>query len=317
MQAWLFYHQADFWSEERIEALLKPIPDDRMLLLDLFADYNPVWKRARAFFGKNWIWCMLQNFGQRQCLCGTSDTVAEEPHRLLHAPSAGNMKGIGLTMEGINQNPFIFALMLENVWQDAPVDREAFLREYLTNRYGLRNVSEKTAARIEKAWSSLLHSVYSNHTNPDGGKQSALTLRPAFEPDASEPVCPRNFFTRDSLLHAWDSMMPCADELAPSDGFRYDLVDVTRQAMAELLDSLHFEVQKAYHARGHRPVRTPVGRSAGTDRGDRRTVVHAARIPARPLGRIGRALGTDAGRKPSTSGTRRRRSPCGASPEAR
>lgn len=123
MQAWLFYHQADFWSEERIEALLKPIPDDRMLLLDLFADYNPVWKRARAFFGKNWIWCMLQNFGQRQCLCGTSDTVAEEPHRLLHAPSAGNMKGIGLTMEGINQNPFIFALMLENVWQDAPVDR--------------------------------------------------------------------------------------------------------------------------------------------------------------------------------------------------
>lgn len=47
-------------------------PRRRMLLLDLFADYNPVWKRARAFFGKNWIWCMLQNFGQRQCLCGTS-----------------------------------------------------------------------------------------------------------------------------------------------------------------------------------------------------------------------------------------------------
>ena len=249
MQAWLFYHQADFWSEERIEELLKPIPGDRMLLLDLFADYNPVWKHARAFFGKNWIWCMLQNFGQRQCLCGTSDTVAEEPYRLLHDPSAGNMKGIGLTMEGINQNPFIFALMLENVWQDAPVDREAFLREYLANRYGLRNASTKTVARIGKAWSSLLHSVYSNHTNPDGGKQSVLTLRPVFEPDASKLACPRNFFARDSLLQAWDSMIPCADELAPSDGFRYDLVDVTRQAMAELLDSLHYEVQKAYHAR--------------------------------------------------------------------
>lgn len=243
--------------------------------------------------------------------------MAEEPHRLLHAPSAGNMKGIGLTMEGINQNPFIFALMLENVWQDAPVDREAFLREYLTNRYGLRNVSEKTAARIEKAWSSLLHSVYSNHTNPDGGKQSALTLRPAFEPDASEPVCPRNFFTRDSLLHAWDSMMPCADELAPSDGFRYDLVDVTRQAMAELLDSLHFEVQKAYHARD-------------IDRFERRSVgvleligeIDALLSTRRefllgPWVESARALGTDAGRKPSTSGTRRRRSPCGASPEAR
>ncbi len=297
MQAWLFYHQADFWSEEKIEALLKPIPDDRMLLLDLFADYNPVWERARAFFGKNWIWCMLQNFGQRQCLCGTSDTVAEEPHRLLHDPSAGNMKGIGLTMEGINQNPFIFALMLENVWQDAPVDREAFLRKYLTNRYGLRNASAKTADRIGKAWRSLLNSVYSNHTNPDGGRQSVLTLRPVFEPDTSKLTCPRNFFARDSLLQAWDSMMLCAEELAPSDGFRYDLVDVTRQAMAELLDSLHYEVQKAYHARD---IARFERRSAGVLEliGEIDALLSTRReFLLGPWVESARALGTDAGEK--------------------
>lgn len=297
MQAWLFYHQADFWSEEKIEALLKPIPDNRMLLLDLFADYNPVWERARAFFGKNWIWCMLQNFGQRQCLCGTSDTVAEEPHKLLHNPSAGNMKGIGLTMEGINQNPFIFALMLENVWQDAPVDREAFLQKYLTNRYGLRNASAKTADRIGKAWRSLLNSVYSNHTNPDGGRQSVLTLRPVFEPDTSKLTCPRNFFARDSLLQAWDSMMLCAEELTPSDGFRYDLVDVTRQAMAELLDSLHYEVQKAYHTRD---IDQFERRSAGVLEliGEIDALLSTRReFLLGPWVESARALGTDAGEK--------------------
>ena len=42
MQAWLFYHQADFWGDEQIEALLSPVADDRMLLLDLFADMKPV-----------------------------------------------------------------------------------------------------------------------------------------------------------------------------------------------------------------------------------------------------------------------------------
>lgn len=248
MQAWLFYHQSDFWTPERIEALLGAVPDDRMLLLDLFADYSPVWQRAESFHGKSWIWCMLQNFGQRQCLSGTSDTVAGEPARLLHDPEAGNLKGIGLTMEGINQNPFIFALMLENVWRDTPVDRLSFLDGYLHNRYDLRDASSATVADASEAWRSLLHSVYSNHTNPDGGKQSVLTQRPVFEPDRAKLSCPRNFFVRDSLLRAWDLLIGRAEELAPSDGFRYDLVDVTRQSLVELLDSLHFETQRAWHA---------------------------------------------------------------------
>ena len=127
MQAWLFYHQADFWGDRQIEALLDPVPDERMLLLDLFADMKPVWERAKSFYGKPWLWCMLQNFGQRQCLCGSAGVVASAPNALLHDPASGNMSGIGLTMEGINQNPFIFALMLENVWQDTPVDVETFL----------------------------------------------------------------------------------------------------------------------------------------------------------------------------------------------
>lgn len=84
MQAWLFYHHADFWGREQIEALLSPVPDENMILLDLFADSRPVWERTGAFCGKPWIWCMLQNFGQRPCLCGSSENVAEKPNELLH-----------------------------------------------------------------------------------------------------------------------------------------------------------------------------------------------------------------------------------------
>lgn len=248
MQAWLFYHQADFWGDEQIEALLSPVADDRMLLLDLFADMKPVWEKAKSFYGKQWLWCMLQNFGQRQCLCGTADVVSSEPDALLHRADAGNMSGIGLTMEGINQNPFIFALMLENVWQDGPVDVDAFLADYLTCRYGLKNVDADVRSDIMKSWKSLVNSVYSNHTEVNGGKQSVMTQRPVFSSDPDSLQKPGNFFPLDSLLAAWDGMMECAGALSESDGFRYDLVDVTRQALVELLDSLHYESQKAFYS---------------------------------------------------------------------
>lgn len=248
MQAWLFYHQADFWGDRQIKALLDPVPDDRMLLLDLFADMKPVWKKARSFYGKPWIWCMLQNFGQRQCLCGTSDIVASEPSSLLHRADAGNMSGIGLTMEGINQNPFIFALMLENVWQDTPVDVDAFLGDYLSCRYGLKDAAPDVKSGITRSWKTLVNSVYSNHTDADGGRQSVMTKRPVFASGPDSLQKPGNFFPLDSLVTAWDGMMNCAGALSGSDGFRYDLVDVTRQVLVELLDRLHYESQEAFYS---------------------------------------------------------------------
>ncbi|MCM1178480.1 MAG: alpha-N-acetylglucosaminidase [Bacteroides sp.] len=246
MQAWLFYHQADFWRDAQIEALLGAVPDDRMIVLDLFADMKPVWKRAKAFYGKPWIWCMLQNFGQRQCLCGSSEAVSGEPDALLHNPDAGNMQGIGLTMEGIGQNPFIFALMFENIWQDGPVDREEFLGDYIRCRYGVPESSADSAC-VRRSWESLLHSVYSNDSDPDGGRQSVMTGRPVFAGSADSLAMPHNFFSLDSLLSAWDGMIACADGFTRSDGFRYDLVDVTRQCLLELLDMMHHNSQKCYY----------------------------------------------------------------------
>lgn len=248
MQAWLFYHQADFWGDRQIEALLDSVPDEKMLLLDLFADMKPVWERAKSFYGKPWLWCMLQNFGQRQCLCGSAGVVASAPNALLHDPASGNMSGIGLTMEGINQNPFIFALMLENVWQDTPVDVETFLGDYLSCRYSLEDIAPDVTCSITGAWRSLLNSVYSNHTDPDGGRQSVMTKRPVFTSDPDSLQKPGNFFPLDSLLAAWDGMIDCAGALSGSDGFRYDLVDVTRQSLVELLDRLHYESQMAFYA---------------------------------------------------------------------
>ena len=88
-----------------------------MIILDLAAEIEPVWKRTSAFYGKPWIWCMLNNFGGNVNLFGRINGVAAGPAVALHDPSSKKISGIGLTMEAIEQNPVIYELMMQHTWQ--------------------------------------------------------------------------------------------------------------------------------------------------------------------------------------------------------
>jgi alpha-N-acetylglucosaminidase len=79
MQGWLFYSDRKFWKAPQIEALLKAVPDDKMILLDLAAEIEPIWKRTEAFYGKPWIWNMINNFGGNINLFGRMNGVARGP----------------------------------------------------------------------------------------------------------------------------------------------------------------------------------------------------------------------------------------------
>jgi alpha-N-acetylglucosaminidase len=57
-------------------------------------------------------------------------------------------------MEGIEQNPAIYELMMQHTWQTQPVQVEAWLKKYTLNRYGVTNDS------LIKAWQLLRATVY-------------------------------------------------------------------------------------------------------------------------------------------------------------
>ena len=44
MQGWLFYNDRKFWDKESTAALLSKVPDDRMIILDLACDFQPMWQ---------------------------------------------------------------------------------------------------------------------------------------------------------------------------------------------------------------------------------------------------------------------------------
>jgi alpha-N-acetylglucosaminidase len=49
------------------------------------------------------------------------------------------MKGIGLTMEAIEQNPVLYELMTDHTWRNDPIDLDVWLPEYVQDRYGSKN----------------------------------------------------------------------------------------------------------------------------------------------------------------------------------
>ena len=242
MQGWLFYSDRKFWKSPQIKALLDAIPNDHMLLLDLAAEIEPVWKRTSAFYGKPWIWGMLNNFGGNVNLFGRIDITGSNPPLALKDSASGKMQGIGLTMEGIATNPVLYELMLDQTWQSDPIDPSTWLHSYIRNRYG------RVTTSLEKCWEILRHTVYNGQVIRDGA-ESIVTGRPTMDSSTVWTRTRLNYAPAE-LLPAWDLLVKSADSLnlAPpnpvtpepdsqrnpryTDGFSFDLVDLTRQVLA-------------------------------------------------------------------------------------
>lgn len=239
MQGWLFHHSDDFWGESEIKALLGAVPDDSMIILDLWSERFPVWQRTEAYYGKPWIWCMLHNFGQNTTLSGNAVRVAQAPAAALASPNSGKMCGIGLTPEGIEHNPMMFAMMLENVWREEPINVDEFVADYLEERYGT------SSEKAKQAWSLIVESVYNNDVT-NGGPESIITGRPNFKKNPGGTTNVKLHYDQMELAHAWDLLLECAEECAASEGYRYDLVDITRQVMANHATVLQQRCAQAY-----------------------------------------------------------------------
>lgn len=244
MQGWLFYADRKFWGKPQIEALLKAVPDDKMVILDLAAEIEPIWKRTDAFYGKPWIWSMLNNFGGNTNLFGRMDGAASGPAEALQSKNSGKLKGIGLTMEGIEQNPVIYELFTANTWRNTPIDLNEWLPSYVHNRYGKRNPNAL------KAWEVLRHTIYTVPKDKyvRDGAESIIQARPTLDSTVQWARTKLNYQPKD-ILPAWKGLIDAAPDLKNSEGFRFDLIDVTRQVLANYAIVVQRKWVAAYRAK--------------------------------------------------------------------
>ena len=238
MQGWMFHYQADYWKPTQIKALLNAIPDDHMILLDLYSESHPVWNRTAAYYGKPWIWNMLHNFGGNISLWGRMSNAANDPSTALHNSAAGKMMGIGLTPEGIGQNPALYQLMLDNVWRDSAINVHEWLQQYALQRYGKYNND------VNEAWKILEQTVYNGGLG-EFGPESIIVSRPTINAWGDRVRTKLDYHPKD-LVKAWRLFINAAGELQNSDGFQYDIVDISRQVLANYATPLQQKWVVAY-----------------------------------------------------------------------
>jgi alpha-N-acetylglucosaminidase len=238
MQGWMFHYNASYWHPTQIQALLNAVPGDNMIVLDLYSESHPEWQKTNAYYGKPWIWCMLHNFGGNISLWGRMENAANDPSAAVHDAASGKMEGIGLTPEGIEQNPALYQLMLQNVWGNGAINLQQWLKEYALQRYGVADDG------INQAWDILQRSVYSGGLT-EGGQESIIVSRPTFD-SASPRVLTKLHYDPKQLLDAWALFIQSAPKLQASEGFQYDVVDITRQVLANYATPLQQKFAVAY-----------------------------------------------------------------------
>lgn len=235
LQGWLFQHQPKFWGPSQVGAVLGAVPRGRLLVLDLFAESNPVYTQTASFQGQPFIWCMLHNFGGNHGLFGALEAVNRGPAAARIFPNS-SMVGTGMAPEGIGQNEVVYALMAELGWQKQPVaDLGAWVSGFAARRYGAHQ------ADADAAWRLLLRSVYNcSGVVCTGHNRSPLVRRPSLK------MAVAVWYNRSDVFEAWRLLLKAAPDLASSPAFRYDLLDVTRQAAQELVSLFYWEARTAY-----------------------------------------------------------------------
>lgn len=229
MQGWLFVNNPNFWQPPQAKALFGAVPNDGMLVLDLFCEARPAWEITESFRGKPWIWCIIQNFGNQVSLHGGLPQIVANLVAATNNSDRGRLEGMGYIMEGLGNNPVVYDLMNDLIWRPGDRDLETWIREYAARRYG------KAVPEAEKAWRGLLQTVYRQPQQIG----SIITRRPQFAGGA----CPYSVL---ALARAGQQLLACADILGGTDTYGYDVVHVTRQILCNHALVLHAQLAGAY-----------------------------------------------------------------------
>ncbi|KVI06376.1 Alpha-N-acetylglucosaminidase, partial [Cynara cardunculus var. scolymus] len=318
MQGWLFAYDP-YWRPPQMQALLHSVPIGKMIVLDLYAEVNPIWTTSNQ--------CMLHNFAGNVEMYGVLDSVGSGPIEarisknstmvsqvlnchLLHilftmlnlAPNfacrvmqhyliselwlvlecqwkvlsripwftISCLKWHFSTRKLMSRKPktfFDFSNFVLIIINNIHVIQK-WVDSYSTRRYG------KFVPSVQEAWSILYHTVYNCTDGAYDKNRDVIVAFPDVDPallskpqiagrrylrssnpllkwnylkDTDEPFDkPHLWYSTSEVIRALQLFIEGGNELSGSNTYRYDLVDLTRQALAKYANDLFLDVIKSY-----------------------------------------------------------------------
>ncbi len=226
------------WNENPRPECLETVEKGRLLVLDLFSDGQPKWRRG--YGGHDFIYCMLHNFGGRTGLHGRlAKTMAGYYEALDLMPE--QLQGIGATPEGIETNPILYDALYELPWRKE-CNLDEWLTEYVESRYSTVTAPKEAL----EAWRMIAGSALDCPTSQQGTSEPVMCARPALRVESvSTWSTSRIYYQPDSIVEAAWRLLSLSDTLQ-GENYDYDLCDVVRQAISDRANLTLRETGKAY-----------------------------------------------------------------------
>ena len=214
------------WLETPKREMLSMIDKEDVVVISLSADKN--YNECDNFNGYPWIYSATTNFGGtrimdgnlRGFLCEPFDAVAKEDITTV---------GIGMTMEGIEDNEILYEGITYNAIREQKPDVDEFLESYAKSRYGICNESIFEALKILSDEIFVL-----NEENNYSGRESGLCAIPGLDvktvtyPSHAYKVC----YDEERLKKCRDLLLENFEKLKDNECYRFDLMDILRQINA-------------------------------------------------------------------------------------
>ena len=228
---------AQAWQANPRQKMIENLPAGDLIVLDLFAESRPqwgdpesTWYRKEGFGKHDWLYCMLLNYGGNVGLHGKMKHVIDEFYKAKTSSFGKTMKGVGMTMEGSENNPVMFELLCELPWRPARFDKDEWLKNYTVARYG------KADKAVQDVWLLLSNTIYNcpAKNTQQGTHESVFCGRPDYDVyQVSSWSEMEPYYKPEDIIRAAGIMLSAADRFKGNNNFEYDLIDIVRQAVAE------------------------------------------------------------------------------------
>lgn len=235
------------WQDNPSSALLSGVDLNRLLILDIEQGRAQREHRESDFLGARYLFGGLWEFGGRTTL---GANLYDYAFRLpaMGTRISSTMAGTGVATEGLDTNPVAFDLFTEMAWRSKPVDLERWAAEYASRRYGSAD------PHTLRAWQILMQTAYgaradgvTKHGERDAQPESLFDTQPSLTAVTASTWAPDQLrYDPRQFDQALVELLQADPSVRATATYRYDLVDVARQVLANWSRQALPQIKEAY-----------------------------------------------------------------------
>ncbi|MEW2265483.1 alpha-N-acetylglucosaminidase [Streptomyces sp. NPDC047853] len=231
------------WQNNPSTQIIDAVDKRRLLIVDGLSDRYDGLDREAAWHGAPYAFGTIPNFGGHTTM-GANTAVWAERFEQWRTKAGSALAGIAYMPEGTGGNPVAYELFTELAWRTGPVDQRKWFAGYAERRYGGPD------PHASAAWELLRAGPYSTPSGTWSESQDSLfTARPRLTATNAASWSPGAMrYDPETVRRALAELLRVAPALRSTDAYRFDLVDVARQVLANHSRTLLPQIKAAYDA---------------------------------------------------------------------